>query len=187
MMHKKLINLSIILAMILVQIQRPEAKPAKTIIDYYNALKSTLGIDQSYRIVKKDVVNGFLSVTSGNGFANTNIDMALWRSRSGKEIVGVFEYGCGGMGCWGKLVNFKFFDANLREVRSKVVDWAKLEQMHRRAVSNEAIQQGIPTVMVTIPQKGTTIKIVSGPMGSNPKPLVQLYYDINRGTFTIKK
>jgi len=185
-MQRKFTRILLTLGIALACIQAPMAKPAKTILDYYKALKGKLGIDKSYKIVKKDIANGFLSVMSSPGLGSAHIDMALWRSRAGKEIVGVFSYGCGGMGCWGKFNDFKFFDANLREVRTEVLDWAKLKQIHDKSVPEGSIEAGFPTVTITIPQRGTTIKIVGGLMGGDPKPIANLYYNMNNGRFTIK-
>ena len=186
-MKRNLLCSLLVFGLLSLMSQPIEAKSAKTIVDYYNALKGRLGINNSYRIVTKDIANGFMSVTSGNGFANSNIDMALWRSRSGKEIVGVFSYGCGGMGCWGKFDDFKFFDANLREVRTEVLDWVRLKQIHDKSVPQGSVKAGIPTVTITIPKRGTTIKIVGGLMGGDPKPIANLHYDLNKGTFTIRQ
>lgn len=163
--------------------QPTKAKSTKTIVDYYNALKGKLGIDNSYRIIEKDVMNGFLRVTN----SISHVDMALWRSSSGKEVVGVFRYVCGGMsGCWGKFNDFKFFDANLLEVRTKVLDWVKLKQMHDKSLPRDLVDADIRTVAIAIPQKGTTIKIKHGFTGGKVRVLATLYYDLNKGTFTIK-
>ena len=172
--------------------QADESQPItakRSILDYYNALKGKLGIHARFKITKKDINNGYLSASAAYMSAPGAevVTMALWRSRGGKELVGVFKQGCGGMGCWGDLKDFKIFDANLNEVQRKELNWKILETRSKMPVTG---QENAPKyarkLKVELPQKGTSIKIYRGVVGIKQELMATLVYNYNQGTFSIK-
>lgn len=177
-----------------------KAKPAKNILDYYKALKPRFDAKHKIdgmplpplRIVTKDLNGGFIQAIRGEGMLSTIVDLALWRSKSGVDLIGVFEYGCGGMGCWGQLKSFRFFDANLRDFTANIAAHKALVAKHDKLMAKyvkgmpENMRKTYPTVMVTIPQKGTSIKVMKGPVGQGPTLLGTLVYNYAQGTFSLR-
>lgn len=161
----------------------------RSILDYYNVLKGKLGIHARFKITTKDINNGYLSASAAfmNAPGSEVVTMALWRSRGGKELVGVFKQGCGGMGCWGDLKDFKIFDANLNEVQRKELNWRTLETRAKMPVTG---QENAPKyarkIKVELPQKGTSIKVYRGVVGIKQELMATLVYNYNQGTFSIK-
>ncbi|OJJ14276.1 hypothetical protein BKI52_43105 [marine bacterium AO1-C] len=173
-----------------VSTQTSNAKPTKTILDYYNALKVKLGIHKNFKIEKQDIANGYLSVSAPvPGLpASKTITMALWRSRDGKDLIGVFSFSCSGMGCWGDLQDFKIFNADLQEVQKQALDWQILEARFKAPIKPAGagnFPKDLVKIKVNIPQKGTTIKIYKGVMGVESKLMATLVYNYNKGTFSI--
>lgn len=178
-----------------------KAKPVKSILDYYKALKPRFDTKHKIdgmplpplRIVKKDLSGGFIQAIRGEGMLSTIVDLALWRSKSGVDLIGVFEYGCGGMGCWGDLKSFRFFDANLRDVTANIAAHRALVSKYNKTIAQDApkdmpqnIRKATAAVMVTIPQKGTSIKVMKGYVGFTPTLLGTLVYNYAQGTFSLR-
>jgi len=164
-------------------------QPPKNIWDYYQALKNKLGIQDKFKIEKKDIANGYLSVFEPQpGIpASKVVTMALWRSRGGKDLIGVFSSFCGGMGCWGKLKDFKIFNANLEEVQKRVLNWQSLKaKMNAPMKEVGNVSKKLIDLNVEIPQKGTSIKIYRGVAGVHRELMATLVYNYNKGTFSIQ-
>jgi len=168
-----------------------DSQSSKNILNYYQALKGKLGIHSKFKIDTQDIVNGYLSASAPvPGLpANKSVTMALWRSRSGKDLVGVFSFSCSGMGCWGELKGFKIFNANLEEVQKQEIDWQVLETRFKAPIKSKNagdFPKELLKVRVDIPQKGTTIKIHKGVVGMQSELMATLVYDYNKGTFSIQ-
>ncbi len=173
----------------------------KSVEEYYLMLKPTLEKklkDEFYLdgmsliIKKKDLVNGYLQViASPEAMGSPVYDFALWRDDKGNALLGIFEYGCGGMGCGGGLNDFKFYNGEMQEITTKVVDIATIKDYFMEKLGSDLSES---SCMVVIPQQGTSIKIMPQAthfegygLSANNLPYIELIYNRPTNSFNIQK
>ncbi len=172
----------------------------KNVEDYYLMLKPTLEkklkeefyLDgMSLIIKKKDLINGYMQIiASPEDMGSPIYDFALWRDDKGNALLGIFEYGCGGMGCGGGLNDLKFYNGEMQEITTKVVDMRAVKAYFEEKLGNDLSES---SCMVTIPQQGTSIKIMPqeshfGDASDGMKlPYIELVYNRPTNSFRVLK
>ncbi len=178
--------------------------PLANIREYFEALQPVLAkkydARQGYfqqnlpKITIEDLKNGYLQAMVRDGVMGDPVfELALWKTAKGEDIVGVFEYTCGGEGCWGNLKNLQFFDAQLKPISEKVLNWADLHDRQARFSYKSSTETGAiqlagkdAAALVKIPQQGTSIEIILGTPGIAEAKFVTLVFDKAQGRFNIQ-
>jgi hypothetical protein len=148
---------------------------------------------------QKDIANGFISFCPTNDLNQKEcdglgqmFDVAIWKTDKKQNIFGVFFYYCGGEGCWAeKINNLKFYDSNLEEITSEVVDLKSIEKLAKttslKNYNGEVIniEHQERAFFVKIPKKGTTISVITGYIGIVEGQCADLIFDKAKGKFNI--
>ncbi|HNN76759.1 MAG: hypothetical protein K1X70_19390 [Leptospirales bacterium] len=151
-----------------------------------------------YKLLVKDDANGFAAISHCVGhFAYEGecadfpkrVDAAMWRTATGDIIWGVYQYGCGGGGCWGDLDSLRFYDTSLRDITPNVYDRTEVDNLATAAKIHDPNGVSLPAdkrnFMIDIPRVGTTIKMTVGVVFIDWKEFAELQFDKTTGKFRL--
>lgn len=113
---------------------------------------------------------------------NNVVNLGLWVTTEGREMIGVFSYIFGGMSQGAEPAALRFYATDWTDITEEVVNITELEELSQSVREVGAINQFI----ADIPKSGTSIKVSESTMDGEVE-LGELQFDGETGKFTLVK
>lgn len=130
-----------------------------------------------------DDATGYAAFRWNAGVGGNNVvNLGLWVTTDGREMIGIFSYVFGGMSQGAEPAALRFYATNWEDITDEVVNIAELEELSQSVREAGAINQFI----ADIPKSGTSIKLSESTMDGEIE-LGELQFDAESGKFTLVK
>ncbi len=171
---------------------------------FFTKYKTKFLKNQKITNIADDKANGYLQVAVGEItkeeqtiFGNI-YTFAVWKTKSGKAIFGVFNHTSFSGGEYGESIkDLKFYDAQFNDITKTMYDFNTVKTLHAKATLKD--MTGVPVevkniserkFLAFIPKKGTTIECLVVAVDASVFGscyFVDLVFDKVKGTFKVEK